>query len=276
MGRYFLNPEISLTMTRLHSLRLHLPLGLVIAVGLFACTTVPDTGRRSFNFIPNSHLNEMGLTEFEKMKSQKRLSQNAVQQAAVTRIAGRLKPVIPIQNAQWEFVLFDDAEPNAFALPGGKVGVNSGIFKVAQTDAQLAAVIGHELAHVVAGHSGERMSTGMLSTAAVVGVGLLIGDDASDAQRTAATTGAGAIAGLGMLRFSRGQELEADKLGALYMARAGYDPRESITLWKNFSAYEGKTASSRSAEFLSTHPLDSTRIATLEAWMPRALEEYRP
>lgn len=263
-------------MARSTSLCLTLPLSLAAAVALLACTTVPDTGRRSFNFIPAGQLNEMGLTEFEKMKSQKRLSQNSAQNATVQRVARRLIPVVPIANPQWEFVLFEDSSPNAFALPGGKVGVNSGIFKVAKNDAQLAAVIGHELAHIVAGHSGERMSTGVLSTAAVVGVGLLMGDNVSDAQRIAATTGAGAVAGLGMLRFSRSQELEADKLGALYMARAGYDPRESIQLWKNFAAADTGSSSGRGAEFLSSHPLDSTRISQLEAWMPRAMEEYRP
>jgi predicted Zn-dependent protease len=115
------------------------------------------------------------------------------------------------------------------------------------------------------------MSVGMVSSAVVAGIGLLLGDD--DIASVAATTGAGAVAGLGMLRFSRRQELEADKLGALYMARAGYDPRESIKLWQNFAA--ASSASDRSAEFLSTHPLDSTRIAALEAYMPRALSEYR-
>ena len=234
------------------SLRLHLPLSLATALVLYACTTVPDTGRRSLNFIPNAELNEMGLAKFERMKSRKRISHNPTQTAALNRVARRLKGHVPIQNAHWEFVLFENNTPNAFALPGGKVGVNTGIFKVARTDAQLAAVVGHELAHVVAG------------------IGLLLGDD--DIASVAATTGAGAVAGLGMLRFSRRQELEADKLGALYMARAGYDPRESIKLWQNFAA---ASESDRTVEFLSTHPLDSTRIAALEAHMPRALSEYR-
>ena len=254
------------------SLRLALPASLLAAVMLVACTTVPDLGRSSFNFIPNSHLSEMGLTEFERMKSKKQLSTNSAKIATVQRVARRLMPVIPIQNAQWEFVLFEDNSANAFALPGGKVGVNTGIFKVAKTDAQLAAVIGHELGHVVAGHSGERMSTGLIGAAAVAGVGILLGDSGST-ERIAATTATGAAVGLGMLRFSRGQELEADKLGALYMARAGYDPQESIQLWKNFgNSREGSSG----PQFLSTHPLDSTRIAALEAFMPRAMAEYRP
>lgn len=260
----------------LTKVRLALPCSVAFSVILIACTTVPDLDRRSFNFIPNSHLSEMGLTEFEKMKSQKRLSQNSTQRAAVDRVAGRLMPVVPMANARWEFVLFDDSSPNAFALPGGKVGVNSGIFKVAKTDAELAAVIGHELAHVVAGHSGERMSTGLIGAAGALGVGLLMGQSgASDAQRALGSGAAGAAVGLGMLKFSRSQELEADRLGALYMARAGYDPRLSIRLWQNFAAYESALGSGKKPEFLSTHPLDSTRIANLEGFMPRALSEYR-
>lgn len=256
-----------------HSISLVLPGAFALSVILLACTTVPDTDRSSFNFIPNSQLSQMGLTEFEKLKSQKKLSHNATQRAAVNRVAQRLKRVVPIQNAHWEFVLFDDSTPNAFALPGGKVGVNSGLFKVAHTDAQLAAVIGHELAHVVAGHSGERMSTGILGAAGVAVLGAVLGQGSSSGSPVA-TSAAGAVVGLGMLRFSRNQELEADRLGALYMARGGYDPRESVALWQNFAAYHDRQGSSRSAAFLSTHPLDATRIDNLKAFMPRALAEY--
>ena len=250
-----------------------LPLALTLSVILLACTAVPDAGRSSFNFIPNSQLSQMGLTEFQKIKSQKKISHNASQRAAVNRVAQRLRRVVPIQNANWEFVLFEDSTPNAFALPGGKVGVNTGLFKVAHSDAELAAVIGHELAHVVAGHSGERMSTGILGAAGSAVLGAVLGRD--NPRNRAATTGAaGAVVGLGLLRFSRGQELEADRLGALYMARGGYDPRESIQLWKNFAAYNQRQGKGRTTAFLSTHPLDSTRIANLEAYMPRALSEY--
>jgi predicted Zn-dependent protease len=260
----------------LSQVRLALPCSVAASVLILACTTVPDSDRRSFNFIPSSHLSEMGLTEFEKMKSQKRVSSNGTQLAAVDRVARRLTPVVPVKNARWEFVLFEDATPNAFALPGGKVGLHTGIFKVARTDAELAAVIGHELAHVVAGHSGERMSTGLLGTVGAIGVGLLMGQGgASEMQQAVGSGVAGAAVGLGMLKFSRSQELEADRLGALYMARAGYDPRDSIRLWQNFAAYESGQGGGRKAEFLSTHPLDSTRISNLEAFMPRALSEYR-
>lgn len=255
--------------SRFSPVTLALPLVLALSMILLACTTVPDTGRISFNFIPNTQLSQMGLTEFEKIKSKKRVSHNSSQTAAMNRVAQRLQRVVPMPNARWEFVLFDDGTPNAFALPGGKVGVNTGIFKVAHNDAQLAAVIGHELGHVVAGHSGERMSTGILGAVGAVALGAVLGGNDAG-TRSAATSIAGTAVGLGMLRFSRSQELEADRLGALYMARGGYDPRESIQLWKNFAAQSKRTTPA----FLSTHPLDSTRIENLSAFMPRAMAEY--
>lgn len=261
-------------MARSFLLPLALPSSLALCTILIACTTVPDVGRNSFNFIPNTHLSQMGLSQFEKIKQEKRRSGNSSQLAAVNRVATRLQRIVPMPNARWEFVLFDDSSPNAFALPGGKVGVNTGIFKVAKNDAQLAAVLGHELAHVVAGHSGERMSTGILGAVGVAVLDAALGSDRSTGSRAATSTAASAAVGLGMLRFSRGQELEADKLGALYMARAGYDPTESIQLWQNFAADRSQRGGSRTPAFLSTHPLDSTRIESLRAFMPRALSEY--
>lgn len=247
---------------------------LAASLMLFACTTVPDVGRSSFNFIPNSQLSQMGLTEFEKIKGTKKLSHNSTQLAALNRVSQRLRRVVPMQDARWEFVLFEDSTPNAFALPGGKVGVNSGIFQVARNDAQLAAVIGHELGHVVAGHSGERMSTGILGSVGAAALGVLLGQGGNSTAGGAISGVAGTAVGLGMLGFSRGQELEADRLGALYMARGGYDPQESIQVWRNFAAHANRKGGTRKPAFLSTHPLDSMRIENLQAFMPRALAEY--
>lgn len=256
-----------------HFTSLALPSALALSMILLACTTVPDTGRSSFNFISAGQLNQMGLTQFEKIKSQKKLSHNPTQLAALNRVAQRLRRVVPVQNAHWEFVLFDDSTPNAFALPAGKVGVNTGLFKVAHNDAQLAAVLGHELAHVVVGHSGERMSTGIVGAAGVAVLGALLGQS-SNSSGSAVSSAAGAVVGLGMLSFSRSQELEADRLGALYMARGGYDPRESVQLWRNFAAEHSRQRGGGSPAFLNTHPLDATRIENLAAYMPRALMEY--
>jgi predicted Zn-dependent protease len=243
-----------------------------------ACTAVPDTGRKQFNVLNPGDEAQLGLTEFEKMKRSRRVSQDRAYNDAVSRVGQRLSKVMPVPNAQWEFVVFEDETPNAFALPGGKVGVHTGLFQVAQDDAGLAAVIGHEVAHVVARHSGERMTQGLASAAATVAASELLrrNTDIGQGGQTAATAALGGAAFLHVQRFSRKQELEADQLGALYMARAGYDPRQSIELWKRFAAWREKNSSSgQMPAFLSTHPVDSVRIAELEKFMSRALSEYR-
>lgn len=253
-------------------------LALVFLTVLAACTAVPDTGRKQFNVLNPGDEAQLGLTEFEKLKRDRRISQDLAMNEAVGRVGRRLSRVMPVPNAQWEFVVFEDESPNAFALPGGKVGVHTGLFQVAQDDAGLAAVIGHEVAHVVARHSGERMTRGLASAAATVAASELLrrNTDMGQGGQIAATTALGGAAFLHVQRFSRKQELEADQLGALYMARAGYDPRQSIELWKRFAAWREKNGGGgQMPAFLSTHPVDSVRIAELEAFMPRALSEYR-
>ena len=262
---------------RLFPLSLSL-LSLVAVLIVAACTSVPDTGRKQFNPLSPGEEAQLGLTQFEKMKRERTISGNAAYQAQVQRVGQRLAQVMPVPDAQWEFVVFEDPTPNAFALPGGKVGVHTGLFPIAQSDAGLAAVIGHEVAHVVARHSGERMAQGALTTGVAVVAGEMIRRNSDmDTAGSAATAAAlGGAALLHVQRFSRKQELEADQLGALYMARAGYDPRESVELWKRFAAWRTSSGnSSRTPAFLSTHPLDEVRIAELEAFLPRAMAEYR-
>lgn len=255
---------------------------LLPTLAIFSCTVVPDSGRQQLNLYNSpekqAELAGMGFDQFNKLKQSKKLSTNADYKAQINRVGGRLSRVMPVPNAQWEFVVFDDPVPNAFALPGGKVGVNSGLFQITRTDAGLATVIGHEVAHVVANHAGERM-TGNLATAiaGAAAYGIITGNsDMSTGQRAATAGAIGAAGTLHTLRFSRGQELESDRLGTLYMARAGYDPREAVDLWKRFAAYKQQNDSGGKPEFLSTHPLDATRISALEQFMPQALAEYHP
>ncbi|MCB1241563.1 MAG: M48 family metallopeptidase [Verrucomicrobiales bacterium] len=254
-------------------------IALVVVV---SCTTVPDNGRKQLNAFQSAdkqaELEQMGLDEFEKIKSEKPVSQDPTMTAAVQRVGNHLAPVVPLQNAHWEFVVFEDPTPNAFALPGGKVGVHTGLFQVAQNDAGLAAVIGHELAHVVANHAGERI-TGQVATAAGVAVLTeVIGSNTGMSTGGKIGTGLG-LGGAGVLlsrKNSRSQELEADQIGAIYMARAGYDPREAVELWKRFANFKEDKGSKRSRAFLSTHPLDETRIKSLQSFLPRALAQYQP
>ncbi|MDF1823991.1 MAG: M48 family metallopeptidase [Verrucomicrobiales bacterium] len=249
---------------------------LIASVAFVACTTtVPETGRKQVNFMDPAEEAALGFSEFKKMKAEKPISGDAGLNAQVQRVGKRLSAVMPVPNAEWEFVVFDDPTPNAFALPGGKVGVHTGIFQLTKNDAGLAAVIGHEVAHVVARHSGERMSQSVVSGVLVAGAGYALNRDGGNGIIPTAALGAGAL--IATRSFSRKQELEADRMGAIFMARAGYDPKESIGLWQRFAAWRSANNSGSSGpQFLSTHPLDEKRISELQQYMPEALTEYRP
>lgn len=227
---------------------------------------------------PSSSLVAKGAQQFGEMKRKKKLSNNAAHKAQVRRVAARLKQVIEIPNAQWEFVVFEDKTPNAFALPGGKVGVHSGLFQITQSDAGLAAVLGHEIAHVILNHSQQRVNqaTG-LALGTLVLDQVLRSKGAASGERAAVATGAAAAGALGViLPYSRRNELDADKLGTIYMARAGYNPKEAVSLWGRFSAYRQKEKKSEGPEFLRTHPLNSSRIKALQDFLPVAQRQYRP
>ncbi len=239
-----------------------------------ACRTVPETGRKQVNFMNPAEEAALGLSEFDKLKKEKPISKDPTYNALVQQVGGRLSKVMPVPNAEWEFVVFEDSSPNAFALPGGKVGVHTGLFQITQNEAGLAAVIGHEVAHVVARHSGERMSQNVLSGVAVAGAGYML-NKKTGSNGILPTAALGGAALLTTKAFSRKQELEADRMGAIFMARAGYDPRESIELWKRFSAWRAQSGQSSTPPFLASHPLDETRISELQRYMPEALEDYK-
>lgn len=217
----------------------------------------------------------MGISEFQKLKRSMKISTNPTYNAEVQKVGSRLSKVMPVPHAEWEFVVFEDPTPNAFALPGGKVGVHTGLFQISENEAGLAAVMGHEVAHVVARHSGERLSNQALSAGAVAAGSYILKKKAGVDPRVGATA-LGTGAALNSLRHSREQELEADRLGALYMARAGYNPSESVKLWQRFAAYREKNSGGQQMPvFLRTHPLDETRISALEQFLPTALKEYQ-
>lgn len=248
---------------------------LLLAFVLQSCkSTVPVTGRQQFNMLPPSEEAALGLTEFQKMKDSKKVSTNSEYNALVQRVGSRLSKVMPVPNAEWEFVVFEDATPNAFALPGGKVGINTGLFPISQNEAGLAAVVGHEVAHVVARHSGERATQSAATNAVVAGAGLLLNKQGMGAAIPSSVLEGGAL--LATRSWSRAQELEADRIGAVFMAKAGYDPREAVALWKRFAAWKQQNQqTSPTPSFLSTHPMDEKRISELERYMPEALAEYK-
>jgi predicted Zn-dependent protease len=245
----------------------------LLAAVLTGCTTAPETGRSQLLLISPSQEAQLGFQSFEKLKRQKPISADQRAAAEVKRVGARIAAVAPVANARWEFVLFEDKTPNAFALPGGKVGVNTGILPITKNEAGLATIIGHEVAHVVARHGAERMSQDLMIQLGGTALSAALGANAGvsgDLVRQA--YGIGTTVGVA-LPYSRAHELEADQLGLLYIARAGYDPREAIAFWQRFKAY-GQARGGRPPEFLSTHPLDEKRIAALQRHLPKAIAEY--
>lgn len=253
-----------------------LPLLIGLVLWSTGCHTVPQTGRSAIHLMPSDKLASMAASEFGQLKQDTPISRDPTYNGMLQRVGERIAYVAApdMPNAQWEFVVFDDDEQiNAFAMPGGKVAVYTGIFKVAKTDADLAVVVGHEVAHVAAGHGNERVSHQMLAVggALALQVGAHASDmDSSERQLLMAAYGAGSAVGV-ILPFSRYHESEADEIGLMYAAKAGYDPRAAIGFWERMEAQK----SGSPPEFLSTHPSGSTRIKKLNELMPKAYLAYK-
>jgi predicted Zn-dependent protease len=255
--------------------RILVSLATAVAVAtLAACATAPETGRSQLLLINPAQEAEMGYKAFQQMKQKKPIVSGGAQAARLGKVGKRIAGVAPVPYAKWEFVLFKDADSaNALALPGGKVGVFTGILPITKNEAGLATVIAHEIAHVTARHGAERMSQSLLIQVGGTALSAALGTDGGITRDVAMQAyNIGTTVGVA-LPYSRTQELEADHLGLLYMARAGYDPREAIAFWRRFEAY-GRKKGGKPPEFLSTHPLDSTRISKLERLMPQAVDEY--
>lgn len=236
-----------------------------------ACATSP-TGRKQLILLPEGQMSAMGAQAFDQMKQETPVSRDAAINSYVRCVA---EPVAAQASEEagvksWDVVAFDeDKTVNAFALPGGKIGVYTGLLKVARTDAQLAAVLGHEVGHVIAHHGAERMSQSLATQGGLALAGALARDNPNRAMVLGAL-GLGAQLGV-LLPYSRTQESEADLIGLDLMARAGFDPAQSVELWKNMSASGGAAP----PEFLSTHPANQSRIENLQSHLAPALAEYR-
>jgi len=253
--------------------RLRPPLAAAVATTMCltsACATSP-LGRRQLVLFPAGEMAQMGVAAYDQMKQETPLSTDARSSAYVRCVADAITAELDGAAAghTWEVQVFADDAVNAFALPGAKIGVYEGLLEVAQNQDQLATVIGHEVAHVLARHSNERVSTAYAAETGAQLVAVAAGAaTGSSQQELYAMLGLGAQVGV-LLPFGRAQESEADLLGLDLMASAGFDPRQSVPLWHNMDAAAG---GERPPDFLSTHPGPATRIAQLEGRMPTALE----
>jgi len=245
---------------------------LVVLALPIGCETVPYTGRHQIQLVSPNEEAQMGVQSYKEIVGKATLSTDAQATAMVQRVGSRIAAVTDLKY-EWEFRLIqDDKQANAFALPGGKVAVYTGMLTITRDEAGLAAVLGHEIAHVLARHGGERVSQQMgVQTVTQVLAGMASSNPAT-VQLVSAALGAGASVGV-LMPFGRAQESEADHVGLILMAKAGYDPRASLELWKRMAeAAKGQ----RPPEFLSTHPSEATRIQQIQGWLPEALTYYRP
>jgi predicted Zn-dependent protease len=245
-------------------------MGILVLSGL-GCATSP-LGRTQLMLVPDSQIDQMGKDAFQQLKIKEAVDTHSGNNKYVHCIVDPLIASTQAKNSTqhlpdaWELVVFKSDAVNAFALPGGKIGVYTGLLEVAQTDAQLAAVLGHEIGHVVAHHGAERMSHQAGTQLGMAALGQLTRDN-PHRDLILGLLGVGAQVGI-ILPYSRTQESEADLVGLDLMANAGFDPRESVALWKNMMAASGGKSP---PEVLSTHPASESRIVSLQQRMPAAL-----
>lgn len=245
------------------------------ALLLAGCNQVPVTGRHALSLVDDKEVTKMSIAAFDEMKAHTPISHDAKRNDQLQRVGDRIQRAVPIwdmPDADWEFVLFESPDINAFAMAGGKVGVFMGLFKIVENDDQLASVIGHEIAHVTAKHVNEQLSQqlamqtgGMIGGIALMGTGAgLLTESALMSAYGLSTDGLGAA-------FDRNKEKEADHIGIMYMAKAGYDPEEGIKVLERLEEETGQQVAGQSS-FLSTHPSNPERIAQLRALMPEAMK----
>jgi len=258
-------------------------LSVCVLFVLAACTTVPITGRSQLNLIPGSSMMSMSLQQYDAFLKQSKLSTDKTQVVMVKGVGARIQNAVEryfasigsgsrLSGYKWEFNLVEDKEVNAWCMPGGKVVVYSGILPVTQGEAGLAVVMAHEIAHAVAEHGNERMSQGLLAQFGGMALSEALSARPEATQNLWMTAyGVGAQYGA-MLPYSRLQENEADHLGLIFMAMAGYDPNEAVTLWQRMATQKGGTAP---PEFLSTHPSDAARIENIRRLIPEAMRYYK-
>lgn len=248
-----------------------------------ACTKNVVTGRKQLNLIPEKELIGMSLTEYDNfLKQNKKLPDNDPRVIQVREVGNKIKQSVEryyqnkgiskeLEMYQWEFNVVEDKIINAWCMPGGKVVVYTGILPITQEDAGLAVVMGHEISHALAKHGNERMSQAMLAQFGQVTLAVALSQKPQE-TRNLFLSAYGVGSGLTLLKYSRNQEAEADKMGLIFMAMAGYNPEYAIEFWKRMSSIGGQ----KPPEILSTHPSDETRIKLIQEFLPEAKRYYHP
>ena len=259
---------------------------IILSVFLVACSKNALTGKKQLTLLPESELQSMATGEYQKFLDSSRVVGNTTNKDAqmVNRVGNRIVKAVESYYAEkgmsdkltgfkWETNLVDDKNVNAWCMPGGKIVVYTGILPVTQNEAALAAVMGHEVSHALLQHGNQRMSQGLLAQVGQVALAVAVANKPQETQNLfLGAYGAGAQLGI-LLPFSRKHELEADRYGLLFTAKAGYNPQEAIGLWERM---EKLSAGQKPPEFLSTHPSEGRRIEQLKQYMPEALTYYKP
>jgi predicted Zn-dependent protease len=225
-----------------------------------ACSYNPVLGRRQLILVPESQMAQLGAASWRAIRREETLSADPADQERLAQVAGRIVRAATGLHRAWDYAVFEGNAVNAFALPGGKIGIYTGMLDFVASDGELAAVVGHEVAHVMSRHGAERYSQYIAATGALTAAEIALAEAGGKHQRdVAAVLGAGATFGV-ILPYARQQELEADWLGVAYMRLAGFDPREALTFWRRMIAREARAAPT----WLSTHPADEDRLRALE------------
>jgi predicted Zn-dependent protease len=257
---------------------------LLGTLALAACSTVPLTGRQQLDLVPSDQIMAMSAQQYDKAMKEHTVIRGTADARMVTRVGRRISGAVErylasqnqsqlLQGYNWEFNLIEDKSENAWAMPGGKVAVHTGILPVTKDENGLATVMGHEVAHAVARHGNERMSQGLLTQLGGAALSVALSQNPSQTNDLfMAAYGLGAQVGV-LLPYSRLQESEADRLGLIFMALAGYDPRGALDFWQRMA---NQSKGGRPPEFLSTHPAHQTRMQRIRQYLPEAMRYYRP
>lgn len=256
--------------------------GIVILAGFPSCSSVPVTGRSQLNIIPDSEIMSMSYQQYSEFLKENKISTDAEKTALVKKVGARIQGAVEgffkekglsseLKGYKWEFNLVESDQVNAWCMPGGKVVFYTGILPVCGDEVGIAVVMGHEVAHAVAEHGAERMSHALVAQLGQTALAVAVKDQPSETQALwMGAFGLGAQYGV-MLPFSRSHESEADHLGVIFMAMAGYDPNAAVGFWERMSAKGGQ----KPPEFMSTHPSDATRIADIKGHLPEAMTYYK-